>query len=70
MEATPRLIANRTTFIIAHRHSTLRHCDLLLVLNEGRLVQVTERPQDVLRDLAFRPERRVDSAGACNSFSM
>ena len=45
MEATLRLIANRTTFIIAHRHSTLRHCDLLLVLNEGRLVQVTDNPQ-------------------------
>jgi ATP-binding cassette subfamily B protein len=53
MEATARLIANRTTFIIAHRHSTLSSCDLLLVLHEGRLVQVTNSPQSVLQELAL-----------------
>ena len=42
MEATLRLIADRTTFIIAHRHSTLEHCDLLLVLAEGHLLRVTD----------------------------
>jgi ABC-type multidrug transport system fused ATPase/permease subunit len=36
--ATLRLIANRTTFIIAHRRSTLRHCQMLLALDDGRLV--------------------------------
>ena len=53
MEATLRLIANRTTFIIAHRHSTLRHCDLLFVLDEGRLVQETDSPQIILQEFAF-----------------
>ena len=62
MEATLRLIANRTTFIIAHRHSTLRHCDLLLVLDEGRLVQVTDSPQVVLQELRSGSEGRVDAA--------
>jgi ATP-binding cassette subfamily B protein len=38
LEATLRLIANRTTFIIAHRRSTLRHCQMLLALDDGRLV--------------------------------
>src|SRR5690606_1162535 len=39
LEATQRLMRNRTTFMIAHRLSTLRGCDLLLVLENGRLVQ-------------------------------
>jgi ATP-binding cassette subfamily B protein len=51
MEATVRLIADRTTFIITHRRSTWGHCDLLLVLNEGRLVEVTKNPQIALREL-------------------
>jgi ATP-binding cassette subfamily B protein len=53
MEATLRLIADRTTFIIAHRHSTLHCCDVLLVLNHGRLVRVTDSPRAVLQDLAL-----------------
>ena len=53
MEATLRLIADRTTFIIAHRHSTLRHCDLLLVLDEGRLVKETTSPQSVLQEFVL-----------------
>lgn len=40
MEATEKLIAGRTTFMIAHRLSTLRSCDLTLVLEEGCLVEV------------------------------
>ena len=50
MEATLRLIANRTVFIIAHRHTTLRYCDLLLVLDEGRLVKETASLQSVLQE--------------------
>ena len=30
---------NRTTFIIAHRLSTVRHADRLIVLDDGRLVE-------------------------------
>jgi ABC-type multidrug transport system fused ATPase/permease subunit len=29
----------RTTFMIAHRLSTVRHADLLLVLQDGRIVE-------------------------------
>jgi len=53
MEATARLIRNRTTFIVAHRLETLRRCDMLIVLDGGRLAQVTDSPQLVLRDLAL-----------------
>jgi ATP-binding cassette, subfamily B, bacterial len=30
----------RTTFMIAHRLSTLRSCDTILVLERGRLVEI------------------------------
>jgi subfamily B ATP-binding cassette protein MsbA len=38
-EALDRLTAGRTTFIIAHRLSTVRHADLILVVENGRIVQ-------------------------------
>lgn len=40
MEATEALIKGRTTFMIAHRLHTLKNCDLILVLDYGRLVEV------------------------------
>jgi ATP-binding cassette subfamily B protein len=43
MEATERLMAGRTTFMIAHRLNTLKNCDVILVLDQGRLVEVKER---------------------------
>ena len=39
LAALERLMAGRTTFTIAHRLSTIRRADVILVLNEGRLVQ-------------------------------
>src|SRR5439155_7798093 len=38
-EALAELTRNRTTFIIAHRLSTLRHVDRIFVLDQGRLVE-------------------------------
>jgi ATP-binding cassette, subfamily B, bacterial len=40
MEATERLMAGRTTFMIAHRLNTLKSCDLILVLEQGKLHEV------------------------------
>lgn len=42
MEATERLMSGRTTFMIAHRLSTLKSCDQVLVLEDGRLVEIKE----------------------------
>lgn len=38
MEATQNLMHGRTVFMIAHRLSTLEHCDIRLNLENGRLV--------------------------------
>jgi ATP-binding cassette, subfamily B, bacterial len=47
LEATERLMAGRTTFMIAHRLSTLKSCDLVLVLDQGRLVEVKDSTAEV-----------------------
>lgn len=39
-EAIARLIQGRTTISIAHRLSTLRHADKLVVLDQGRIVEM------------------------------
>jgi ATP-binding cassette subfamily B protein len=40
LKATERLMGGRTTFMIAHRLSTLENCDVMLELEHGRLVQM------------------------------
>jgi ABC-type multidrug transport system fused ATPase/permease subunit len=40
MEIMERLSIGRTVFIIAHRLSTLKHCDLLLGIEKGQIAFV------------------------------
>jgi ATP-binding cassette subfamily B protein len=50
MEAMERLMHGRTTFMIAHRVSTLASCDARLELADGRVVRFEQRtpPTDIL----------------------
>lgn len=41
MEAMERLMRGRTTFMISHRLSTLENCDVLLVIENGQLIETT-----------------------------
>ena len=38
-QALVQVMRNRTSFVIAHRLSTIRNADLIVVLDEGRIVQ-------------------------------
>ncbi len=38
-EAIEKLMAGRTTFVIAHRFSTIQHADRIVVLENGRLIE-------------------------------
>ena len=40
LDAMQRAMLGRTTFVVAHRLSTLRQCDLVIVLDNGRIAQV------------------------------
>jgi ATP-binding cassette subfamily B protein len=40
LEAMQRAMEGRTTFVVAHRLSTLKHADLVLVVEDGQIVQM------------------------------
>jgi ABC-type multidrug transport system fused ATPase/permease subunit len=71
LEALDRLMVGRTSFMIAHRLSTVHHADMMLVLDQGRLVQLGA-PDELLRqdglyrqlhEVQMRPSRRSFRSG-------
>jgi ATP-binding cassette, subfamily B, beta-glucan exporter len=51
--ALEKLTRGRTTFVIAHRLATIRDADLILVLEDGRIVERGRYEELVLRDGPF-----------------
>ena len=39
-DALANLLSNRTAFVIAHRLSTVRRADAIVVLDQGRVVEI------------------------------
>lgn len=44
-EALDRLMANRTSFVVAHRLSTIRKANRIVVLDKGHIVEIGDRAQ-------------------------
>ncbi len=47
------LMHNRTTFIIAHRLSTVRHADLIITLENGLLIEMGKHDELLKKDSAY-----------------
>ena len=67
MEAMERLMAGRTSFMIAHRLSTLEVCDLRLAIDQGRDRRESARPAENgaprKATVTSRPEELVGPSG-------
>ena len=64
MEAMEAAMVGRTTFIVAHRLSTLRRADLVLVFDRGRLIQQGTHAQLMAEDGHYRRAILIQSEGA------
>jgi subfamily B ATP-binding cassette protein MsbA len=62
-EATDQLLAGRTVFVIAHRLSTVRHADQILVVREGRIVEQGRHDELLLLGGAYRRLYDLQFAG-------
>ena len=73
MEAMQRVMAGRTTLMIAHRLSTLEVCDARIVIEHGHLVEATGNIQVMCHSLTASgqawSERNAERHMACSSRS-
>jgi ATP-binding cassette subfamily B protein len=57
MEASERLMQGRTTFMIAHRLTTLTKCDVLLEIDHGRVSAVSRSTSPAGTDAVWKSHR-------------
>jgi ATP-binding cassette subfamily B protein len=70
LEAMEQAMQGRTTFIVAHRLSTLKHADLVIVLERGRIAQIgthdelLDQPGHYQTTAAIQAGHRVERAAS------
>jgi ATP-binding cassette subfamily B protein len=62
MAGIERLMAGRTTFVIAHRLSTVRRCERIAVVRDGRIVEAGSPAELLRRDGVFADYYRTQFA--------
>jgi ATP-binding cassette subfamily B multidrug efflux pump len=61
-EAMTKVLRGRTSIIIAHRLSTVRHADRIIVLHKGRIAEMGRHPELLARDGIYAKLYRLQYA--------
>lgn len=64
LEAMAKAMQGRTTFVVAHRLSTLRRADVVIVLEHGRIVQTGTHGELMRKGGVYRKAARLQAADA------
>ncbi|MGQ7884870.1 ABC transporter ATP-binding protein [Paenibacillus sp. WC2504] len=66
-KAMEKLLHNRTTLVIAHRLSTVQNADLIIVMDEGKIVQMGRHEEIIRQEGLYRRLYRLQSEKGASS---